>query len=68
MARPIHGFEIGEFSGALVPGNKVSFDATGKPKTSYVMVQNLPGNEVALVWPSSIGGSKPAMLPIPGTT
>jgi branched-chain amino acid transport system substrate-binding protein len=57
-----------EFSGALVPGNKISFDATGKPKTSYVMVQNLPGNEVALVWPSSIAGSKPAMLPIPGTT
>ena len=57
-----------EFTGALVPGNKISFDATGKPKTSYVMVQNLPGNEVALVWPSSIAGSKPAMLPIPGTT
>jgi branched-chain amino acid transport system substrate-binding protein len=57
-----------EFTGALVPGNKISFDATGKPKTSYVMVQNLPGNEVALVWPSSITGYKPAMLPIPGTT
>jgi branched-chain amino acid transport system substrate-binding protein len=57
-----------EFSGALVPGNKISFDATGKPKTSYLMVQNLPGNEVALVWPSSIAGSKPAMMPIPGTT
>jgi branched-chain amino acid transport system substrate-binding protein len=56
-----------EFSGALVPGNKISFDATGKPKTSYVMTQNLPNNEVALVWPSSIEGAKPATIPLPGT-
>ena len=25
-----------EFTGALVPGNKISFDATGKPKTSFL--------------------------------
>jgi branched-chain amino acid transport system substrate-binding protein len=56
-----------EFTGALVPGNKISFDATGKPKTSFVMTQNLPNNEVALVWPSSIEGAKPAQIPLPGT-
>jgi branched-chain amino acid transport system substrate-binding protein len=57
-----------EFTNALVPGNKISFDPTGKPKTSYLMTQNLPNNEVAIVWPSSIDGSKPAMLPMPGTS
>src|ERR1700694_558041 len=53
-----------EFTGALVPGNKISFDQTGKPKTSFVMTQNLPNNEVALIWPSAIDGSKPAPLPM----
>jgi len=57
-----------EFTGALVPGNKISFDATGKPKTSFVMTQNLPNNDVAIVWPSSIDGSKPAVVPMPGTS
>ena len=57
-----------EFTDALVPGNKISFDATGKPKTSYVMTQNLPNNEVSIVWPSSLEGAKPAMIPLPGTT
>ena len=57
-----------QFEGALVPGNKISFDQTGKPKTSYLMTQNLPNNEVAVVWPSSIEGAKPAMIPMPGTT
>jgi branched-chain amino acid transport system substrate-binding protein len=57
-----------EFNGALVPGNKISFDQTGKPKTNYVMTQNLPNNEVALVWPSTIDGAKPAIVPMPGTT
>jgi len=57
-----------EFTGALVPGNKITFDATGKPKTSFVVTQNLPNNDVAIVWPSSIDGSKPATLPMPGTS
>jgi branched-chain amino acid transport system substrate-binding protein len=56
-----------EFTGALVPGNKISFDATGKPKTSYLMTQNLPNNLVAIVWPSSIDGTRPALIPLPGT-
>jgi branched-chain amino acid transport system substrate-binding protein len=56
-----------EYTGALVPGNKISFDATGKPKTSYLMTQNLPNNLVAIVWPSSVEGAKPALIPLPGT-
>jgi branched-chain amino acid transport system substrate-binding protein len=56
-----------EYTGALVPGNKISFDATGKPKTSYLMTQNLPNNLVTIVWPSSIDGAKPALIPLPGT-
>jgi branched-chain amino acid transport system substrate-binding protein len=57
-----------QFDGALVPGNKISFDQTGKPKTSYLMTQNLPNSEVAIVWPSSIEGFKTAIVPMPGTT
>ena len=56
-----------EFSGSLVPGGKISFDSTGKPKTVYVMVQNLPDNQVQLVWPQSIEGYKPAIMPFPAT-
>jgi branched-chain amino acid transport system substrate-binding protein len=56
-----------EFSGALIPGGKISFDSTGKPKTAYVMVQNLPNNEVQLVWPQNIEGYKPAIMPFPAT-
>ena len=56
-----------EFTGSIVPGGKISFDATGKPKTQYVMTQNLPDNKVALVWPQSIEGYTPAIVPIPGT-
>jgi branched-chain amino acid transport system substrate-binding protein len=56
-----------EFTNSIVPGGKISFDATGKPKTQYVMTQNLPDNKVALVWPQSIEGYTPAIVPIPGT-
>jgi branched-chain amino acid transport system substrate-binding protein len=56
-----------EFTGALVPGNKITFEASGKPKTSYLMTQNLPNNEVAIVWPSNVEGVKPALIPMPGT-
>jgi branched-chain amino acid transport system substrate-binding protein len=56
-----------EFTGSLVPGGKISFDSTGKPKTVYVMVQNLPNNQVQLVWPQTIEGYKPAIVPFPAT-
>ncbi len=54
-----------EFTGSILPGGKISFDKTGKPRTSYVMTQNLPGNEVNLVWPNTIEGYKPAIVPMP---
>jgi branched-chain amino acid transport system substrate-binding protein len=56
-----------EFTGSLVPGGKISFDSTGKPKTVYVMTQNLPDNQVQLVWPQTIEGYKPAIMPFPAT-
>jgi branched-chain amino acid transport system substrate-binding protein len=56
-----------EFTGSLVPGGKISFDPTGKPKTVYVMTQNLPDNQVQLVWPQTIEGYKPAIMPFPAT-
>ena len=55
-----------EFTGSLVPGGKISFEASGKPKTAYVMVQNLPNNEVQLVWPQTVEGYQPAIIPFPG--
>ena len=56
-----------EFTGSLVPGGKISFDPTGKPKTVYVMVQNTSDSQVQLVWPQTIEGYKPAIMPFPAT-
>ena len=55
-----------EFTGSLLPGGKITFDQTGKPKTTYVMTQNRPDNQVALVWPTTIEGYTPAVVPFPG--
>jgi len=55
-----------DFKNALVPGGEIKFDATGKPQTQYVMVQNLPGRKVAIVWPKEMPGYADAILPIPG--
>ena len=54
-----------EFTDSILPGGKISFDAHGKPKTSYVMTQNLPGNKVSMVWPRTIHGYADAILPLP---
>lgn len=54
------------FTNSILPGGKISFDATGKPKTQYVFTQNLPGRKVALVWPKEEPGYTDAILPIPG--
>ncbi len=54
-----------EFTGSILPGGKISFDERGKPKTSYVMTQNLPRNTVAMVWPRTIAGYADAILPMP---
>ena len=49
-----------------LPGGTIKFDATGKPQTQYVMVQNLPQRKVAIVWPKEMPGYTDAVLPIPG--
>jgi branched-chain amino acid transport system substrate-binding protein len=54
-----------EFTDSILPGGKISFDERGKPKTTYVMTENLPGNKVAMVWPRSIAGYTDAILPMP---
>ncbi|HEY8807132.1 MAG TPA: amino acid ABC transporter substrate-binding protein [Candidatus Limnocylindria bacterium] len=54
-----------DFSGSIVPGGHISFDATGKPKTQIVMTQNLPGGKVALVWPKGVQGYADAIMPFP---
>jgi branched-chain amino acid transport system substrate-binding protein len=54
-----------EFPDSILPDGKISFDARGKPKTSYVMTQNLPGNKVGMVWPRAIPGYIDAILPLP---
>lgn len=54
-----------EFPDSILPDGKISFDARGKPKTSYVMTQNLPGNKVSMVWPRTIPGYGDAILPLP---
>jgi branched-chain amino acid transport system substrate-binding protein len=56
-----------EYTNSLLPGGKIAFDPSGKPKTIYVMTQNLPENKVALIWPQSIPGFAPATVPAPGT-
>jgi len=55
-----------ELTDSLLPGGKISFDPRGKPKTAYVMTQNLPGNTVAMVWPRTIAGYTDAIVPLPG--
>ena len=54
-----------DFTGSIVPGGHISFDATGKPKTQIVMTQNLPGGKVALVWPKNVAGYADAIMPFP---
>jgi branched-chain amino acid transport system substrate-binding protein len=53
------------YTGSILPGGTISFDATGKPKTTYVFTQNLPDNKVQLVWPKGVEGYKDATMPLP---
>ncbi len=56
-----------EFTNSILPGGKISFDQTGKPKTTYVVTQNLPDRKVAIVWPQSEAGYTPATVPFPSS-
>ena len=53
------------FTDSILPDGRIAFDARGKPNTSYVMTQNLPGNKVDIVWPRTIPGYADAILPLP---
>ena len=48
----------------LVVGGRVWFEANGQINNDYVMMQNLPGGKVALVYPKDVATAD-AMVPIP---
>jgi branched-chain amino acid transport system substrate-binding protein len=54
-----------DFKDSLLPGGEIKFQADGRPMTPYMMVQNLPNNEVQIIWPKSMPGFKEAQLPLP---
>jgi hypothetical protein len=48
----------------LVVGGRVWFEANGQINNDYVMMQNLPGGKVALVYPKDVATADP-VVPIP---
>ncbi len=56
-----------QYTDSILPGGKITFDETGKPRTTYVVTQNLPDRKVSIVWPQSEPGYTPALIPFPGT-
>jgi branched-chain amino acid transport system substrate-binding protein len=56
-----------DFKDSVLPGGELRFDPTGKPITNYVMVQNMPQNQVQIIWPLSLSGAKEAVVPMPGS-
>jgi branched-chain amino acid transport system substrate-binding protein len=54
------------FRSALVPGGVIRFGPNGQIAGSpYVMVQNLPGNTVRIIWPRRLPETRDAILPMP---
>lgn len=49
---------------SLVVGGRVWFEANGQINNDYVMMQNLPGGKVALIYPKSVATAD-AVVPIP---
>ena len=49
---------------SILPGEEIKFQADGRPNTPYMMVQNLPNNEVQIIWPKDMPGYKPATVPM----
>jgi|YNPBryantNP2012_1023418.scaffolds.fasta_scaffold09607_3 branched-chain amino acid transport system substrate-binding protein len=49
---------------SLVVGGRVWFEANGQINNDYVMMQNLPGGKVALIYPKSVATAD-AIVPIP---
>ena len=54
-----------DFKDSILPGGEIKFQADGRPNTPYMMVQNLPDNEVQIIWPREMAGAKPAIVPMP---
>jgi hypothetical protein len=53
-----------DMKNSLVVGGRVWFEANGQIDNDYVMMQNLPGGNVALVYPKEVATSE-AVVPIP---
>jgi branched-chain amino acid transport system substrate-binding protein len=54
------------FRSALVPGGVIRFGPNGQIAGSpYVMVQNLPGNTVRIIWPQKLPETRDSVLPMP---
>jgi len=52
-----------DFKDSILPGGEIKFQADGRPTTFYMMVQNLPNNEVQIIWPKDMPGYKAATVP-----
>ena len=50
---------------SILPGGELKFGPNGQSEVPYVMVQNLPNNQVQVVWPTNLPEAKPAILPMP---
>lgn len=49
---------------SLVVGGRVWFESNGQINNDYVMMQNLPGGKVALIFPKDVATAQ-AIVPIP---
>ncbi|SRR5581483_767153 len=54
-----------DFKDSVLPGGEIKFQADGRPNTPYMMVQNLPNNQVQIIWPKDMPGFKDALVPMP---
>jgi branched-chain amino acid transport system substrate-binding protein len=50
---------------SMLPGGVIKFQPNGQVATPYVMVQNLPGNAVQIIWPPNLPETRAATLPMP---
>jgi branched-chain amino acid transport system substrate-binding protein len=54
------------FRNSLLPGGVIRFEANGNIAGSpYVMVQNMPGNTVRIIWPPKLPETRDAIVPMP---
>ncbi len=53
-----------DMKNSLVVGERITFKPNGQINNDYVMMQNMPGGKVALIYPKDIATAK-AVVPIP---